>query len=194
MLKIIKKNIFIFFLIIFTFLIYAFFFNINKKSVKLQKEVIDKKISKNNEQSTIFTNVEYTSKTSKGEKYVTKGEKATVSSSNSSLINLSGVLSYVFLKDKSKLEIKSDFAIYDKNTNSISYEKNIIITNKDTIINADYANYNKKENIIEISKNLVIMNLNSKITSDKALINISNQDIVLSMNKNSEKVYGNQKK
>lgn len=116
----------------------------------LKNETID------NSKST-FINTEYKIENNNGEIFTTKSKESYIFQNNPSIIYLIEPSSSTILKkDQSKIEINSLKGIYNKNDKTIKYEKNVIIKNKNYIINAEIAEHFSQKNLIKIQGNVIM--------------------------------------
>ena len=113
--KILKSFLFLFSL---TILIFIFKIYLNK-NLKVKK--IDLKDNSNNDiiqikknkETNVIKDIVYLTKDKNGNQYIIKSEYGSINSKNSAIINMTGVTSTVYLKDKNEILITSKKAIYD---------------------------------------------------------------------------------
>ena len=115
-------------LIFFLIVIFIYFFIKNtflkeRKDIvnlDLNKDKVIEEIETNKYQSTIIENLNYISIDGKGNEYILNAKYGEESKEDSNIIILKQVVGTIKLKDKSDIEIRSDFAKY----NSITFETN----------------------------------------------------------------------
>ena len=193
-----RKNISNFLILItafLTLLIYGHYLNENKGSIKINDSVSENKdlVSNLDEGITKFSNVEYISTSKKGTDFVTRGKVAHISKNNPNIIELEKVHSFTKLKDQSILNIKSNRAVFIKDTKNIRYYQNVIITNKDRKIETDEANFYSNKNLITLKKVIYKDKINL-IKSDFAEFDTETNNLQLLMKNKKDRVYGQRKK
>jgi len=192
----IKKRIIINFFFIFIILITIFFYGHNIYS---NKGLIELKNTNQNREKhdleigvTKFTNVEYKSYSKDNKSYITKGNQAYIYKDNPDLITLNTVNSYTKLKDNTVLDIKSNKAQYYKNNKNIKYYDNVVITNKNRVINAKIANFFANENLIKL-ETVVYNDGQNLIKADLASLDTLTSNLEMKMKNKKDKVYGKRK-
>lgn len=141
----------------------------NKGSIKIESKELEsipninnildpeKKI---NTSQNIFTNTEYTSQSKNGEIITTKANQSYILQDNTDLIYLIEPYSFTKLsKDQSLIEINSLKGLYDKKNQTVSYENDVKIKNKNYLITSKKAIHYSSKNIIIISENVVMKDL-----------------------------------
>jgi hypothetical protein len=187
-----KSNIFLFLVLFSAIAFYSYFISQNKGSKKIDMN----EAAQNNEVSdiekgvTAFKDVEYKTTDAKNRDYITKGSEAKIAKDKPDLIELKTVYSFTTLKDGTVLNVKSEKADYFKETKNIKYYRNVIITNKDTVITSDIANYFAKKNLIRLEGNVVMQDPQNKIKGDIAELDTITNNLEVFMNKKEDKVYG----
>ncbi len=115
---------------------------------------------KTNNSQNIFTNTEYTSLSKNGEIITTKAKQSYILQDNTDLIYLIEPYSFTKLsKDQSLVEINSLKGLYDKKNQTVSYENDVQIKNKNYLITSKKAVHLSSKNIIIISENVVMKDL-----------------------------------
>ena len=121
--------------------------------------ILDPEKKTNNSQN-IFTNTEYTSLSKNGEIITTKAKQSYILQDNTDLIYLIEPYSFTKLsKDQSLVEINSLKGLYDKKNQTVSYENDVQIKNKNYLITSKKAVHLSSKNIIIISDNVVMKDL-----------------------------------
>lgn len=141
----------------------------NKGSIKIESKELEKipninnildPEKKTNNSQNIFTNTEYTSLSKNGEIITTKAKQSYILQDNTDLIYLIEPYSFTKLsKDQSLVEINSLKGLYDKKNQTVSYENDVQIKNKNYLITSKKAVHLSSENIIIISENVVMKDL-----------------------------------
>lgn len=193
--KISKANLFLLTTIFLALSFYVYYFYENRGSIKIENNTI---INQNdnidtNLGVTKFKDVLYKTSDEKNREYITKGKEAYFYKNKPNIIHLDIVHSFAVLKDNTILNIKSDKAEYNKNNKNIKYTGNITITNKKGIITADTANFYANKNRIKLENNVIFKDDNNIIQGDIAVLNTLTNNLSISMNNKSKKVYGKRK-
>lgn len=185
-----KKNFFKYFLVFLCIPVYFFFLTSNKGAIKrdLKNTIIEPNVSEIS--STKFTDVEYVSKNNKNQTFVTKAKKASILKENSDVINLSDVYSFTELKDKSLIKVFSKNGLFFKKTKNVFYSDNVKILNKDIIITSNEAKYYPAKNLIELDGDIIMKDNLNIVKSDIAKLNTQNNNLILLMKNNNERVHG----
>ena len=141
----------------------------NKGSIKIESKELEKipninnildPEKKTNNSQNIFTNTEYTSLSKNGEIITTKAKQSYILQDNTDLIYLIEPYSFTKLsKDQSLVEINSLKGLYDKKNQTVSYENDVQIKNKNYLITSKKAVHLSSKNIIIISENVVMKDL-----------------------------------
>ena len=141
----------------------------NKGSIKIESKELEKipninnildPEKKTNNSQNIFTNTEYTSLSKNGEIITTKAKQSYILQDNTDLIYLIEPYSFTKLsKDQSLVEINSLKGLYDKKNQTVSYENDVQIKNKNYLITSKKAVHLSSKNIIIISDNVVMKDL-----------------------------------
>ena len=134
----------------------------NKGSIKIESKELEKipninnildPEKKTNNSQNIFTNTEYTSLSKNGEIITTKAKQSYILQDNTDLIYLIEPYSFTKLsKDQSLVEINSLKGLYDKKNQTVSYENDVQIKNKNYLITSTKAVPLSSKNIIIISE------------------------------------------
>ena len=191
-----KKNILLLSIALIAISFYGYNISKNKGSIKIINNNEVNQINKPENLGTgitKFTNVEYKNTSKKKQDYITRGKQAIISKKKPNLIELINVHSFTILNDGSILNVKSNKARYEKNTKDILYYDNVIIQNKDKIINADNANFLSNQNLIQLEKVIYKDNKNI-IRGDFAKLNTITNNLEIFMKKKNNKVYGKREK
>ena len=141
----------------------------NKGSIKIESKELEKipninnildPEKKTNNSQNIFTNTEYTSLSKNGEIITTKAKQSYILQDNTDLIYLIEPYSFTKLsKDQSLVEINSLKGLFDKKNQTVSYENDVQIKNKNYLITSKKAVHLSSKNIIIISENVVMKDL-----------------------------------
>jgi len=174
--------------------------NLGSIEIEVKEENSNEKKSANNNEDkttiknkTIFLNTEYKTQNNKGQVFTTKARESFFYQNQPDLIYLVDLYSFTTLnKDQSIIEIRAKTGMLDKLKKVTSYEKDIIIKNKNYLITANTATYFSDKNIIIIDGNVIMkdltMELSHVVYCDTVEINTLNNDTVAFMKFKNNKV------
>jgi len=142
---------------------------------------------------TTFLNTEYKSQNNKGQVFTTKTKESFFYQNMPDIIYLIDPYSFTTLnKDQSIIEIQAKTGTLDKLKKITSYEKNIVIKNKNYLITANTATHFSDKNIVIIDGNVVMkdltMGLSHVIYCDTVELNTFTNDTVAFMKSKNNKV------
>jgi hypothetical protein len=148
-----------------TFLTLYFFYyylpSQNKGAIEADRSQIQKiKDNKINENKNSFINTEYKNQTTSGQIFTTRAQESYIAQNNQELIHLVKPYSFTTMKkDESLIEIFSETGLFDKKNKITSYEKNVIIKNKNYLVTANLARHISELNKIIISGNVIMKDI-----------------------------------
>ena len=146
------------------FLLYFFYYylpSLNKGSIQVNNLMINEtqKIP-NKENKNTFSNTEYKNQTHNGQIFTTRAAESYILQNNPNYINLVNPYSFTILKkDQSLIEIFSNKGFFDKEKKITTYEKNVVIKNKNYIITSNSAKHFSDKNLIIIDENVIMKDL-----------------------------------
>ena len=149
-----------------TFLTLYFFYyylpSQNKGAIEVDRSQIQKiKDNKINGNKNSFINTEYKNQTTSGQIFTTRAQESYIAQNNQELIHLVKPYSFTTMKkDESLIEIFSETGLFDKKNKITSYEKNVIIKNKNYLVTANLARHISELNKIIISGNVIMKDIN----------------------------------
>ena len=178
--------VFIIFLISLSF--YLIYFNNDLKVLK-NKTLDEKKFTEKNITSTYIDNIDYVSYDVKGNKYQITAKLAEIKDNDSDLMFLTGVISYVFIKDSDTVKITSNFGKYNSiNSDSIFYQ-DVIVTYPDHKLTGEYLDFSFLNNLGIMSTNVVYRGAKTNLFADMLEMNLATKDTKIFMNDANEKVF-----
>lgn len=188
-----SKNILIQLILALTILLVIFFFYFYLPSEKNKSRSEKINISDQNQitqskNKNVFENVEYISTDSSGRKTTTKATLSYFYQEKPEIIFLENPYSFTLMKDKSLLEIRSKRGEFNKITRDATYRENVIITNKNYIIDCLEAIYVVKKNLIKLNGEVVIQDPPNKIYSDRAILDTITNNAEAFMNSPDDRV------
>ena len=177
--KILKSFLFLFSL---TILIFIFKIYLNKN---LKVEKIDLKANSNNDiiqtkknkEANIIKDIIYTTKDENGNQYIINAEYGSIDSKNSAIIDMTGVTSTVYLKDKNKILITSEKAVYDNLSYDTKFIENVVVTYESNKIEANNLNLYFSKNLMSAYNKVVYNNGNIVLSADQIDMDLTTKDI-----------------
>ena len=92
------------------------------------------------------------------------------------------------LSDGREINIKSDYAIYDKSTNNTNFMGNILVTESNNQITCDNLDLIMSENLIKVFNNVSYDGEKGLIRSDEVHIDILKNEVNIFMFEKNDKV------
>jgi len=177
-------GIFIFFFIKNTFLKYPkdiVYLNLNKD------KAIEKTETEKNE-NTIIENLNYISIDAKGNEYILNAKYGEESKEDSNIILLKQVVGKIKLKNKSDIEIKSDFAKYNSITFDTNFYENVIGFFEESKVSSDNLDLFFKNNKAIMYNNIKYLDRNTTANADEISFNLLNGDVNIRMFDKKKKI------
>lgn len=82
-----------------------------------------------------------------------------------------------FFDSANEAEIKSDYALYDEQTEILIIKYNVTIKQKDTTCKATFATYNRKTELVDLLGKPQVTNKDDTFNADRITINLKTEDI-----------------
>ena len=176
--------IFIYFFIKTTFL--------NKKqdvvNLDLNKNKIVDEIKTEKNQNNIIEKLNYISIDAKGNKYILNAKYGEESEEDSNIIILKQVVGIIKLKDKSDIEIMSDFARYNSITFDTNFYDNVSGFFEESKIASDNLDLFFKNNIAIMYNNIKYFDNNTVADADEISFDLLNGDVKMRMFDKEKKI------
>ncbi len=176
--------------------IFIFFF-IKNTFLKYQKDIVyldlnkDKAIEKietEKNENTIIENLNYVSIDAKGNEYILNAKYGEESKENSNIILLKQVVGKIKLKNKSDIEIKSDFAKYNSTTFDTNFYENVIGFFEESKVSSDNLDLFFKNNKAIMYNNIKYLDRNTTANADEISFNLLNGDVNIRMFDKKKKI------
>ena len=176
--------------------IFIFFF-IKNTFLKYQKDIVyldlnkDKAIEKTETEknkNTIIKNLNYISIDAKGNEYILNAKYGEESKENSNIILLKQVVGKIKLKNKSDIEIKSDFAKYNSITFDTNFYENVIGFFEESKVSSDNLDLFFKNNKAIMYNNIKYLDRNTTANADEISFNLLNGDVNIRMFDKKKKI------
>ncbi len=176
--------------------IFIFFF-IKNTFLKYQKDIVyldlnkDKAIEKTETEknkNTIIKNLNYVSIDAKGNEYILNAKYGEESKEDSNIILLKQVVGKIKLKNKSDIEIKSDFAKYNSITFDTNFYENVIGFFEESKVSSDNLDLFFKNNKAIMYNNIKYLDRNTTANADEISFNLLNGDVNIRMFDKKKKI------
>ncbi len=176
--------------------IFIFFF-IKNTFLKHQKDIVyldlnkDKAIEKietEKNENTIIENLNYISIDAKGNEYILNAKYGEESKEDSNIILLKQVVGKIKLKNKSDIEIKSDFAKYNSITFDTNFYENVIGFFEESKVSSDNLDLFFKNNKAIMYNNIKYLDRNTTANADEISFNLLNGDVNIRMFDKKKKI------
>ncbi len=176
--------------------IFIFFF-IKNTFLKYQKDIVyldlnkDKAIEKietEKNENTIIENLNYVSIDAKGNEYILNAKYGEESKENSNIILLKQVVGKIKLKNKSDIEIKSDFAKYNSITFDTNFYENVFGFFEESKVSSDNLDLFFKNNKAIMYNNIKYLDRNTTANADEISFNLLNGDVNIRMFDKKKKI------
>ena len=184
--KIIQLSLVIVGIILFFFTYYS---SDKDKIVDIDKNILIGDDSKLTEKiSNIIENANYVGTDNRGTFFELNANLAKVFYDKPNISNMKIVNAVISLSDGREINIKSDYAIYDKSTNNTNFMGNILVTESNNQITCDNLDLIMSENLIKIFNNVIYNGEKGLIKSDEVHIDIFKNEAILFMKNSNDKV------
>ena len=183
-------------LIFFLIIIFVFFFIKNTflkeqkviVNLDLNKDKIIEEIGTEKNQNNIIENLNYISIDAKGNEYILNAKYGEESKEDSNIIILKQVLGTIKLKNKSDIQIKSDFAKYNSITFDTNFYENVLGFFEESKISSDNLDLFFKNNKAIMYNNIKYLDRNTAANADEISFNLLNGDVNIKMFDKKKKI------
>ena len=183
-------------LIFFLIIIFVFFFIKNTflkeqkviVNLDLNKDKIIEEIGTKKNQNNIIENLKYISIDAKGNEYLLNAKYGEESKEDSNIIILKQVVGTIKLKNKSDIEIKSDFAKYNSTTFDTNFYENVMGFFEESKISSDNLDLFFKNNKGIIYNNIKYLDMSTSANADEISFNLLNGDVNIKMFDKKKKI------
>ncbi len=192
-----KKTIYQF-LIFFTifvsiFLFYYNFFYKKNYEKQIKSEIINEVTPDNFEEDmetekSVILNLEYKSSDSFGNEYILKANSAEILPDDQENLKLIDVKAVIYLKDKSPINISSDFAFHNKNSFDTNFFSKVEIKHDEFDIESENLDLLYASNLVSLYNIKKALYGKSSLKVDKIDFDILTKDLSMNMYKNHERI------
>tara|TARA_Y100000590_G_scaffold458934_1_gene614732 strand:+ start:388 stop:987 length:600 start_codon:yes stop_codon:yes gene_type:complete len=186
-------------ILIFIIIIVFLYFFIKKTFLEERKDIVNldqnkdqiievEKTETEKNENNIIENLNYISIDAEGNEYILNAEYGKESIEDSNIIILEKVVGIIKLKDKSQIEIKSDFAKYNSITFDTKFYQNVLGFYEESKISSNNLDLFFKNNKAIMYNNIKYLNKNTAVEADEILFNLLNGDVNIKMFDKKNKV------
>ena len=184
-------------LLIFLLIVFFIFFFIKNTFLKEQKDIVNLDLNKDKvieeietekNENTIIENLNYISIDAKGNEYILNAKYGEESKEDSNIIILKQVAGKIKLKNKSDIEIKSDFAKYNSITFDTNFYENVLGFFEESKISSDNLDLFFKNNKGVMYNNIKYLDKNTAANADEISFNLLNGDVNIKMFDKKKKI------
>jgi hypothetical protein len=159
-----------------------------KEENKHDESLKNSSIDNDNSTSNVLRNMVYENFDNRGNRYEIYADTSEFKDINSKKIFMKGVRAKINLDNMSFITISSEEAIFDNESLTTNFSKNVIL---------DYLNHNIKSESLELlfDKNLIIMkdqiiykNIDTELVADQIIIDLITKDSKIFMNDKNRKI------
>lgn len=181
----------IIFLSIFLFY-YNFFYKKNyQKQIKTEiiNEVTPDNFKENTETNkSVILNLEYKSSDAFGNEYILKANSAEILPDDEENLKLIDVRAVIYLKDKTPINISSDFAFHNKNSFDTNFFSKVEIKHDEFDIESENLDLLYASNLVSLYNVKQFVYRESSLKVDKINFDILTKDLSMNMFKNNERI------
>ena len=196
------------FLLLITFFIFKTYYKKNETNIKSSKtiELKNSNTDANNESKNIIKDIKYTSNNTNGDIFEILADYGEPSIEITDLMFLTNVKANIFLKNKSNIQLTSNYANFNTKTFETTFINNVkILRDEETILgNELYLVFDQTEekiknnpdvdqNLIRISNDVIVKKPGYILKADILEIDLITKNIKVYMNDKKNKVQANSK-
>ena len=140
------------------------------------------------ETSDIIEDVNYSGTNNKGTFFEINAAIAELKHDEPNLSRLQDVFVIIRLKNLRILNIRSDFAIFNKTSNDCEFFGNVKITEQDNIVTSDNLDFYNSKNILQAYNNVVYIGKKGNLIADQVLVDLLKNEANIFMFEKGDKV------
>ena len=181
----------IIFLSIFLFY-YNFFYKKNYQK-QIKTEIINEVTPDNFKEDTetnksVILNLEYKSSDAFGNEYILKANSAEIQPDDEENLKLIDVRAVIYLKDKTPINISSDFAFHNKNSFDTNFFSQVEVKHDEFDIESENLDLLYASNLVSLYNIKKAVYGDSSLKVDKINFDILTKDLSMNMYKNNERI------
>ena len=179
-------------ILIFIIIVVFLYFFIKKTFLEERKDIVNldqnkdqiievEKTETEKNENNIIENLNYISIDAEGNEYILNAEYGKESIEDSNIIILEKVVGIIKLKEKSQIEIKSDFAKYNSITFDTKFYQNVLGFYEESKISSNNLDLFFKNNKAIMYNNIKYLDNNTLANADEISFDLSNGDVNIKM-------------
>ena len=177
-----------FYLMIISIVIIFFFSNYYKNDNIVQTDSIKSDNINTNDSLNIIENINYSSLDKEGNKYLITAETGEINQNNFNKIKMKYVYAKIIFLNQQILEIKSNYANYNRETSETLFYDKVLSSYLDNKISSNELHLLFDDKLAKIKDNVVYMSKQGKLEADEVLLDLTTKKAKISMNDGEEKV------
>ena len=141
-----------------------------------------------NDNLNIIENINYSSLDKEGNKYLITAETGEIYQNNFNKIKMKYVYAKIIFLNQQILEIKSNYANYNRETSETLFYDKVLSSYLDNKISSNELHLLFDDKLAKIKDNVVYMSKQGKLEADEVLLDLTTKKAKISMNDGEEKV------
>ena len=141
-----------------------------------------------NDNLNIIENINYSSLDKDGNKYLITAKTGEIYQNNFNNIKMKYVYAKIIFLNQEFLEIKSNYANYNRETSETLFYDKVLSSYLDNKISSNELQLLFDDKLAKIKDNVVYMSNQGKLEADEVLIDLTTKEAKISMNNSEEKV------
>ena len=162
--------------------------NLDQDENKILEDKAIEELKVEKDETNIIENLSYISIDAEGNEYILNAKYGKESTKDSNIIILEEVVGIINLKDKSNIEIKSDFAKYNSITFDTNFYENVLGFFEESKVSSDNLDLFFKNNEAIMYNNIQYIDKNTLAVADEVSFNLLNGDVNIKMFDKNKKV------
>ena len=177
-----------FYLILIIVSIIFFFSSDHEVDNVVQKENLEPENIGANDSLNIIENINYSSLDKDGNKYLITAETGEIYQNNFNNIKMKYVSAKIIFLNQEYLEIKSNYANYNRETSETLFYDEVLSSYLDNKISSNELQLLFDDKLAKIKDNVVYMSKQGKLEADEVLLDLRTKKAKISMNNSEEKI------
>ena len=162
--------------------------NLDQGENKILEDKAIEELKVEKDETNIIENLSYISIDAEGNEYILNAKYGKESTKDSNIIILEEVVGIINLKDKSNIEINSDFAKYNSITFDTNFYENVLGFFEESKVSSDNLDLFFKNNEAIMYNNIKYRDKNTLAVADEVSFNLLNGDVNIKMFDKNKKI------
>ena len=162
--------------------------NLDQGENKILEDKVIEELKVEKDETNIIENLSYISIDAEGNEYILNAKYGKESTKDSNIIILEEVVGIINLKDKSNIEINSDFAKYNSITFDTNFYENVLGFFEESKVSSDNLDLFFKNNEAIMYNNIKYRDKNTLAVADEVSFNLLNGDVNIKMFDKNKKI------